>query len=679
MREHDGPAYHVLILDGSPEDRLFLARALQAALARTCLCLDASSTSEAIHQLNQDRIDCIFVHHHPPAVDGFELLRGLALRERADQPGVPSCVFVVSRPDEACVAVEALREGAIDFLVWEDLSPAALYRALRNAREHDQRVAMWQTMKAERNTMMAREQLARTMAERERKRLELLFEQTPALLVVLRGPELILQLATPAAFRLVGHRIQPGRTLGESLPELEAQGILKRIHQVMESGVPFSGHEQSMLIDRPGGEQREGFFNVTCQPTRGLDEEIDGLMIFGVDVTEEVQSRRLLEVSQEQLLARVVSAVPAFVCVVQAHTDLITLANPRLKEYFPQRPLEGRTLYDAFPELRGQGLFHLLHEVMHTGKMFEAHALPGHLDAVATEGSTDTYYNLILQPISSPDSEIEAVILYATDVTEHVLARRRAEALATDLQAAVSARDGFLSLASHELKTPLTTLMLQTQMFRRQLERDPAAAYSPERTSRLVQQMDRQIERLTRLINDMLDISRLASGRLTLQRERCGLVALIREVVERLSQLLTQAHCPVYIDAPVEIEGEWDRYRLEQVVTNLLINAARYGTGQPIEIFVARDNGTAVLRIRDHGRGIDRKDHERVFQRFERAIPATEVSGLGLGLYISRQLVEMHQGWIELESAPGEGATFSVHLPLEPVSAALPRPKEQTG
>ena len=227
---------------------------------------------------------------------------------------------------------------------------------------------------------------------------------------------------------------------------------------------------------------------------------------------------------------------------------------------------------------------------------------------------------------------------------------------------AVRARDEFLSIASHELKTPLTTLQLQIQGLARRLKSvsgDPVFQGLAAR----VGTSERQVERLTGLINNLLDISRITAGRLELDLEPVDLAAVARETAARFRDDLARAGSVLELHADGECPGEWDRLRLEQVVVNLLSNAAKYGAGRPIAIFVDGSETTARFSIRDHGIGIPAEHQGRIFERFERAVSDRHYGGLGLGLWIVRQIVDAFGGTIEVESKPGEGSTFTVLLP----------------
>ncbi|WP_437775068.1 AAA family ATPase [Sorangium sp. So ce1097] len=238
--------------------------------------------------------------------------------------------------------------------------------------------------------------------------------------------------------------------------------------------------------------------------------------------------------------------------------------------------------------------------------------------------------------------------------------------LYAEAQAAIARRDEFLLVASHELKTPLTSLLMQAQLLERQLRRRERAELSPERLEGTIQILNRQLARLGRLVDELLDVTRMSAGRLTLARAQVDLAALAREVVERMSQQLTNAGCPTELDLDEPVVGDWDPSRIEQILINLVSNAAKYGAGSLIHVGVRRQADRAVLIIRDHGIGIAEADQARIFERFERAVSVRNFGGLGLGLYIVRWIVAAHGGAIRVESKPGAGATFVVELPLRP-------------
>jgi two-component system OmpR family sensor kinase len=229
----------------------------------------------------------------------------------------------------------------------------------------------------------------------------------------------------------------------------------------------------------------------------------------------------------------------------------------------------------------------------------------------------------------------------------------------------VQAREDFISIASHELRTPLTPLTLQLDRLRRMLDRKEVGM--PELT-KLQASLERQTARLTSLVEILLDITRLRAGPLKLKREKVDLSALARDTVEGLAEQLRVSRNELTVQTDGPIEGQWDRVRIQQAITNLLTNAIKYGEGKPITLTVAHDGpGKDVeIVVKDQGPGIRRRDQGRLFKRFERLNTGdgNARGGLGLGLYITRQIVEAHGGTVRLDSRPGAGSTFTCTLPL---------------
>ena len=231
-------------------------------------------------------------------------------------------------------------------------------------------------------------------------------------------------------------------------------------------------------------------------------------------------------------------------------------------------------------------------------------------------------------------------------------------------QDAVRMRDEFLSIASHELRTPLTSLQLQVSGVQRSVHKPDAI--ERDKLMGRVDVINQQVDRLANLINGLLDVTRASSGRLELELEPVDLAEEVRGAAERLQADLAAARCPVELALEKGVVGTWDRLRLDQIATNLITNAMKYGAGKPIEIRAARRDGRAVLSVRDQGIGISDGDRARIFERFGRAVSAEHYGGLGLGLWIVKRIVAALGGEISVESEPGQGACFTVELPLAP-------------
>jgi len=240
------------------------------------------------------------------------------------------------------------------------------------------------------------------------------------------------------------------------------------------------------------------------------------------------------------------------------------------------------------------------------------------------------------------------------------------------VQEAVRERDEFISVAAHELRTPLTALQLKLQGLERRLRAGPPEKSAPGKLGERLNGALRQTERLSHLIERLLDVSRIAGGRLELAPERFDLVELVRQVAEDFREPAAEAGTQLRLHGAERMEGCWDRLRMEQVLVNLLSNAVKYGTGRPVSVRIEAAGERIRISVVDEGIGIAAEDLGRIFTRFERAAPVRNYGGLGLGLYISRHIVDAHGGHIEVSSRPGHGSTFVIDLPLVAVLATAP-------
>jgi PAS domain S-box-containing protein len=250
------------------------------------------------------------------------------------------------------------------------------------------------------------------------------------------------------------------------------------------------------------------------------------------------------------------------------------------------------------------------------------------------------------------------------------LARRAATAidnarLYRDAQDAVQARDEFMSIAAHEMRTPLMALTLQLGTLLRLVAKGSAEALEQK-----IQKAVGQTERLARLIDHLLDVSRIASGRLVLDSAECDLSEVVRESADRFADEAIRAGSEIRMRLQPQVKGIWDSFRLEQMVTNLVSNAIKYGDGKPIEIELENNPRCARLIVRDNGIGIEEKELPRVFEPFHRSTSDRRYGGLGLGLHITSQIVRAHGGDIQVKSTVGAGSSFIVELPRQAPSVA---------
>lgn len=252
---------------------------------------------------------------------------------------------------------------------------------------------------------------------------------------------------------------------------------------------------------------------------------------------------------------------------------------------------------------------------------------------------------------------VELVGLYLFEITDKKLVEEK-------LTKALKMRDEFLTIASHELKTPLTSLLLQTQMLERNIKKGQWPDH--EQINRYIDLSIRQCQQLSRLIEDMLDISKIRTDKLSIKREKVNLCKIVTHAIAKIAPQFESLKIPVpTLAEEISVIGNWDAIRIEQVINNLLSNTLKYGRGKPIQVKVYAEGNNAIVQVKDEGVGIPADRREAIFERFERAINLSEVSGLGLGLFIAKQIVLAHGGRIWVESDMEKGSTFYIELPVD--------------
>jgi PAS domain S-box-containing protein len=541
----------------------------------------------------------------------------------------------------------------------------------------------------------------------ERALAQAVIEQTAALVVVLDREGRIRRWNSACA-RATGYLA--GEVLGQPVWELlvpeERDGAQAAFDRLL-AGEPTSQHENHWVA-RDGQRRLVSWSNAALFDESGA---VRSIVATGLDLTDRTRAeqalrrqamrlealaessrvfaagldykttldtvaRRLAELIGDGALIRIVSPDGAWLVPVAVYHPsperaalrrrIIAAAPQRTNEGLTAGPLAtGRTL--RIPELTREtvrnemkpeywpyleGVTSLL-----IAPLAQRHEVFGHITLMRDAGGA---------PYSSED---EALL--------EDLAHRAAQAienarLYSEAQSAVAARDEFLSIASHELRTPLTALRLALGNMRRVTSREAIERLPPEHVARVLAAAERQGQRLEKLVSALLDVSRIHMGKLELDLEEVELGAVITEAVGQLEDEASQTGSAMAADGQ-PVVGEWDRLRLSQVVTNLLSNAVKYGAGKPVEVSYGSTATGAFVLVQDHGIGIAPADQRQIFERFERAVSSRNYGGLGLGLYIVRRIVEAHGGTIRVESAPGEGSTFLVELPLRPLCARPPR------
>ncbi|XXX81433.1 GAF domain-containing sensor histidine kinase [Sorangium sp. So ce134] len=381
---------------------------------------------------------------------------------------------------------------------------------------------------------------------------------------------------------------------------------------------------------------------------------------------ERRRAEEALRTSQE-LLRAIIDSSTAIVSVKDIEGRYI-LVNRRFEELFgvAREAIVGKSDHDVFSREHAEALRAFDQRALLAGTALSDEEVMPQDDGVHT-------YLSIKFPLRDAAGVPYAVGGISTDITERkqieaerALLLEHEQTARAAAEAAVRMRDEFVSIASHELYTPIAGLKLAVQGLMREATALPAGA------EKLAGMAERQCRRLVRLIDDLLNVARIQAGKLELKLGDVDLRALSREVVEHFDVELKQAGSTVIWRADAPVVGVWDGARLEQVVTNLVLNAIKYGRGKPIEISVAAEGEMARLVVADRGIGIDASCVPYIFERFERGVSAQHYGGLGLGLYISRRIVIAHGGSIGVESELGAGASFIVDLPLRRRRHALP-------
>jgi signal transduction histidine kinase len=452
------------------------------------------------------------------------------------------------------------------------------------------------------------------------------------------------------------------------MPRLDGFGLLKALRDAPETrGIPVL-----MLSARAGEEARIG----------GLQAGADDYIVkpfsareFVARIAAHLQLSRLRErlQSEQAAMAALFEQTPMPIAVMRGPELVFELANPPYHEVTGNRPLVGRPLLGALPELTGRGFDELLREVMRTGKPYIGRE---HMAPIRRGGAIqETYWTFIYAPLRGVSGENDGVVIIANEVTEQVLARRRQDQLIRDAAQASRAKDEFLAMLGHELRNPLSPIVTALQLLR--LRGVQAQEHEV---------IERQVGHLTRLVDDLLDVSRITQGKVVLRRARVELAEIVARAVETASPLLEQRHNRLDVRIPgrgLEVDADLDR--MAQVLSNLLTNAAKYSDEHSrIELFAERHGEAIRVHVKDYGSGIAPDMLDRIWDLFVQQPQSMErsVGGLGLGLSIVRSLVRLHGGKVWATSAgPGKGSQFTVELaaavPASPAEEPRPRPPQR--
>jgi PAS domain S-box-containing protein len=330
----------------------------------------------------------------------------------------------------------------------------------------------------------------------------------------------------------------------------------------------------------------------------------------------------------------------------------------------PRQQLIGKNDYDFFPEFEAHFFTSMDRQVLANGSVVDIAE-----ESIHTQLKGERTLHTKKIPLYDLDGRPEYLLGISEDITDKKRAEEDRIKLAQEREARIEAekaiqlRDDFLSIAAHELRTPLTPIRMYLQLVKQHIETLAPDLPKVEPLRKAIRCTEQEFERFLRLVENLLDVSRMSAGRLILDRREFDLAELVKNVADRFGTELHRAQCELRLDIRSSVMGCWDQTRLEQLVINLLTNAMKYGAKKPIDVIVSRTGTTALIEVKDNGIGVTKEDQERIFHRFERVAPLKHFGGFGLGLFISREIAVAHGGTIRLTSEPGVGSTFTVELP----------------
>ncbi|MES2315979.1 MAG: ATP-binding protein [Pseudomonadota bacterium] len=497
---------------------------------------------------------------------------------------------------------------------------------------------------------MKAEQALHLQSEAEGERLRALFEQAHGFMGILRGPEHEFEFANAAYMRLVGQRPLIGKTVREALPELEGQDVFELLDEVFRTGQPYKAVDlQVSLQAQPDGVETLAYLDFVYQPII-VGGVVTGIFVQGFDATERSMARKALQES-ELRLKEGMKAAGMVVWDWDLASDEVVFSD-NASELFGATWSDIPTIWSAVD--------------------------PGDLErleaqrqaALAGNGS----YSEVIRLFRPDNGQVVWLQVHATIVPDgdgkprcirgvsiDVSARKRAE---ESLREVSRHKDEFLAMLSHELRNPLAPIRSAAHLL----------GMAPDNVARVKQSsviIERQVNHMTSLINDLLDVSRVNTGLVTLDKQMVDLHQVVVESLEQTQPLISERCHKLTVNVPPEGEVAvlGDRKRLVQVLTNLLHNAAKYTPpGGEITLLVSHHAGMAELHVSDNGIGVDAELMPHIFELFtqEKRSSDRAQGGLGLGLALVRSLVSLHGGHVTVASeGVGAGATFSVYLPRQ--------------
>ena len=502
-----------------------------------------------------------------------------------------------------------------------------------------------------------------SLVERQRRELLELFQQSPGFLGYVRGRELVYELENDAYAQIIGNRDIHGKSMREVLPELAGQGYFELLEGVLDTGKPFVGRGMQAHLQRtPGAPLETVIVDLIFQPIRDASGRVQGVLMQGNDVTAVAREEAARRQVEERFRALVQSMADGYALAQMITDESGKFVNYRFVEVNPAferqtglaNPI-GKTAHEMLPGL-DPIWFERYGEVARTGVPFR---IESHIEGL------NRWYDIQANRVGDPEQKLVAVVF--NDITPRRAAeaeRERALSLEStaraDAENANRLRDDFLATVSHELRTPLNAMLGWVQMLR-------VGTLSPEKTKHALATIERNARAQTQLIDDLLDVSRILAGKLRLELEPVDVKLVVEAVCDAVQPAALAKEVQVECATQQGLMTLGDAHRLQQIIGNLLSNAIKFTPRRGrVKIVALAVDSVIRIGVTDTGQGIAPDFLPHVFERFRQANASTTRAhgGLGLGLAIARQLVELHGGKISAASeGVGKGATFIVELP----------------
>ncbi|UVW27631.1 ATP-binding protein [Massilia sp. H6] len=438
------------------------------------------------------------------------------------------------------------------------------------------------------------------------------------------------------------------------------QGVWSEIWEVLHPLIVRALKGEATYVDRlllrmnRHGYDEDTWFRFSYSPVRDEDGTVAGMFCACVEMTAEVQAERYRD-EENQRLMTLFEQAPGIIAVLRGPNHVFEIANESYLQLIGRRELIGKPVREALPEVAGQGFFELLDQVYRSGQPFVGHAVPVRVQRDASGLMEERFVDFVYQPIRDAKGAVAGIFVEGSDVTE----RKRVE---DELRAANRQKDQFLAMLAHELRNPLAPITTAAQLLQR-------GSLDPERARHASAIIARQSEHMTVLVNDLLDVSRVTRGLVSIDREDLDLNSVVHGAIEQVRPLMDARRQELQVELmepPLYVSG--DRTRLVQVLSNILNNAAKYTpAGGRLGLRITAEEDEAVIAVRDNGQGIDPQMLPYIFDLFTQAerTPDRSQGGLGIGLALVASLVALHGGRVSAHSAGlGQGSEFVIRLPL---------------